>query len=277
MADVMNFYIDDSGSRSPDRHPKDALPGHGHDFFGLGGVLVRERDEAFVRAKHEALVSEWKLHGQPLHSSEIRASKGPFTWLRGASAERREKFYTDIEQLVTTRELTALACVVDRPGYNRRYRDQYGRKRWQLCKTAFYIVVERAAKYAIAKDCKLRILIESAGKREDGQLQNYYSDMRNVGQPFDPTRAAKYEPLHPAALAATLHEFRKKSKSSPLMQLADLCLWPLCLGGYDSGNVPYAALRRAGTLLDAQLRPEDVPHLVVKYSCFEALKKAEAR
>jgi len=276
MAEAMNFYIDDSGSRSPDRHPRDQLPLHGYDFFGLGGVLVHERDEAVVREKHQALVTKWKITG-PLHSSAIRASTGCFTWVRGASADSRDEFFRDIEKLVTSPQLTALACVVDRPGYNYRYRDRYGRKRWQLCKTAFHIVVERASKFALRHNTRLRVLIEKAGRREDAQMEAYFRDMRTAGQPFDETRAAKYQPLSSATLSKSLHEFRTKSKESPLMQLADLCLWPMCVGGYHPQNKSYASLRSACTLIDTRLQPEEVEHLGVKYSCFDLVKKTEAR
>lgn len=44
-----------------------------------------------------------------------------------------------------------LACVIDWPGYNKRYAEKYAENRWMLCKTAFSVVVERAAKFAISK------------------------------------------------------------------------------------------------------------------------------
>ena len=65
-------------------------------------------------------------------------------------------FYEDLYQLLRAAPVTGLACVIDRPGYNARYREKYGRQRWSLCKSAFTISVERAAKYARSLDCRLR-------------------------------------------------------------------------------------------------------------------------
>jgi hypothetical protein len=41
-----------------------------------------------------------------------------------------------------------LACVIDRPDYNHRYKEKYADERWSLCKTAFTIAVERASDIA---------------------------------------------------------------------------------------------------------------------------------
>ena len=58
---------------------------------------------------------------------------------------------------IIDKDLVGLACVVDRPGYDARYREKYGRRQWHLCQTAFSIVVERAAKYARDSGRKLRV------------------------------------------------------------------------------------------------------------------------
>jgi hypothetical protein len=51
-------------------------------------------------------------------------------------------------ELMSASPFLGFACVIDRPGYNARYREKYGREQWSLCKTAFSELVERAAKYA---------------------------------------------------------------------------------------------------------------------------------
>jgi len=170
MVDAMHLYLDDSGTRLPDRD-RGRVPAHNHDWFGIGGVLRRERDEEVVRQAHLAFCREWNVV-HPLHSAEIRASSKNFTWVNQLAEHRKLAFFDDLTALVTSAELVAIACVIDRPGYNHRYRERYGAERWLLCKTAFVVVVERSAKYARAHGCKLRIFVEKSDKRTDAMLRS---------------------------------------------------------------------------------------------------------
>ena len=52
----MHFYMDDSGTRNPDRHPG-RTPAHGYDWFALGGVLIKQEDEESARAAADAVSS----------------------------------------------------------------------------------------------------------------------------------------------------------------------------------------------------------------------------
>lgn len=266
VVDAMCLYLDDSGTRHPDR--AGALPSHGHDWFGMGGVLVRQADEDGLRARHAALCQKWNI-GYPLHSSEIRSRSKRFTWLGTLAPEQLAEFMSDVTALATSPELTAVACVIDRPGYNARYRDRYGRQRWSLCKTTFHIVVERAAKFARERGCVLRVFVEKADRDTDLRLRGYYDELRAIGHPFDAGNASRYAPLAAAELHKTLYEFRTKAKTSPPMQLADVCLWPMCIGGYDPANIPYRALHAAGTLIDCKIPPDEVASRGIKYSCWE--------
>jgi hypothetical protein len=279
VADVVNLYLDDSGTRNPDRNPAEALPAHGHDWFGIGGVMIREADEEAFRAEHAALYTKWKPFGmeKPLHSAEIRSQHKGFRWMRQRSPEELAEFYEDIEKLATHPKLTAIACVIDRPGYNKRYLPKYGDHRWLLCKTAFSIVVERSVKYAQKLGCRLRVNVERSDKTVDALLLSYYNELRGKGQPFDEDTSAKYSPLAAQVLAETLYEFQTKNKTSPPMQIADVCLWPMCIGGYKPDNKPYVALRTAGSLVDCKLLPEEVPTCGIKYSCWDPPDPNEAR
>lgn len=274
---ALNLYLDDSGTRHPDREVG-RQPAHGHDWFAMGGILLRDEDEDVVRAKHASFCAEWAID-YPLHSTEIRASSKNFKWVNTLPPARRGQFMEGLGTLVTSEELTALACVIDRPGYNHRYTARYGRQRWLLCKTAFNVVVERAAKYARSRGCRLRVFVEKSDKETDEMLRSYYDHLRTHGHPFDGDAAAKYAPLTAGELAHTLYDFKTKAKSSPPMQLADLCLWPICMGGYTPTNRAYDALRRAGTLIDSKLEPGEVVERGIKYSCWELARteKTEAR
>lgn len=233
--------------------------------------MLRETDEDVFRTDHAALYTKWKPFGmeKPLHSAEIRSQNKGFRWMRGCSPEQLADFYNDVGRLAAHPRLTAIACVIDRPGYNKRYLAKYSDNRWLLCKTAFSIVVERAVKYAQKLGCRLRVNVERGDKRVDGLLLSYYNQLRGNGLPFDGDTSAKYSPLAARVLAETLYEFQTKNKTSPPMQIADICLWPMCIGGYKPDNKSYLALRTAGALVDCKLLPEEIPACGIKYSCWD--------
>lgn len=88
MASFSNFYIDDSGTRKPNRHPLSFDPPV-RDFFALGGVLIDEEDEAAARNAHATFCAKWGIT-YPLHSVEIRHCAQNFSWLvAGAPFEQR--------------------------------------------------------------------------------------------------------------------------------------------------------------------------------------------
>ena len=64
-----------------------------------------------------------------------------------------------------------------------------------------------------------------------------------------------------------MYEFRPKKGDSPLIQIADLYLWPMCIGGYDRMNRPYRELMDRGKLIDAVC--DDSATQGIKYFCFE--------
>jgi hypothetical protein len=260
--------MDDSGTRHPDHDPGKRAK-HNFDWFALGGILVKDDDEPEVRELHEVFRRKWGLTCS-IHSVEVRARTKEFLWLERRPKRDQEIFYEDLYQLMRNVPAVGLACVIDRPGYNNRYREKYGRERWSLCKSAFTISVERAAKYARSLDRRLRVLPERCNKKEDRVLKGYYNDLKVSGQPFDSTRSEKYRPLAPEEFTQTLLEFAPKMKSSPMAQLADLFLWPICMGGYNPNNRPYARLMGDGKLIECNVAEEDWPMLATKYYCFDA-------
>lgn len=263
------YYIDDSGSRDPDRNPKDEAAGV-PDWFALGGIIVDAADKAAIEARLDEFRGRWPaIKDASLRSYNIRNRTGAFRWLSDLAPSAQSDFYQDLTGLMVGIPIVVAGCVVHRPGYNERYLDKYGPRRWKLCKTAFNIAVERATKYAASKDAKLRVFVERSDKPTETQLKAYYEELREMGAPFDVERSAKYGPLASADLAKTLREFRVKTKSSHLMQLADLALWPICKGGYSSDDRSYAALRDNAKLLDAHC-PEGSGLLGIKYFCFPA-------
>jgi hypothetical protein len=274
MQRVLNFYMDDSGTRTPIRKPLPFSPRE-RNFFALGGVLINEEDEASARKAYDDFRERWRLD-YPLHSVEIRHGAGRFNWLR-RDTEEYELFMRDLTRLLTSIDVLGLACVIDRVGYDARYREKYGRRQWHLCQTAFCIAVERAAKFARRQGRKLRVMPERSCRADERRLAKYYETLKISGLPFAKDSSSIYAPLSEAEFAETLHEIRFKSKSSPLGQIADLFLWPLVLSAYGESNRACAALRDAGRFIESRLPAEDIELCGSKRSCFELVGQHQRR
>lgn len=265
MVPECHFYMDDSGSRDPDRKP---TASNEPDWFALGGLLINGSDERAAKEQIAAFRARWpELGHEPFRSYDIRHRTERFRWLASCQARRKNQFYTELTDLITGLPMHVIACVVDRPGYNARYMQEYGPRRWRLCRTAFGIVVERAAKVARHRGARLRVFAERSDKHTEKQFKGYYDQMREDGLPFNPQNSQQYAPLSAEALRETLFEFRIKTKDSALMQFADLVLWPVCKAGYDKENLPYQSLLASGKLIDTHCTEEN-GLLGIKYSCF---------
>jgi hypothetical protein len=271
MANIINFYMDDSGTRHPDRQPGKRAA-HGYDWFALGGILIKQEDEPAARQLHEEFCGDWDIEC-PIHSVEVRGTTGGFSWLTDLTEDEAKEFYEDLYTLMRNAPVIGLACVIDRPGYNARYREKYGKQRWALCKTAFNVAVERAAKYARVSGYRLRVAPERCNKPEDALLKKYYEDLKNTGLPFAQDTSEKYGPLKAEEFRETLYEFRPKYKTSPMAQFADLFLWPICMGGYHASNRPYQRLKGDGKLIECAIPEAAWPVLGTKYSCFEGIQR----
>lgn len=273
MRKCFRFYVDDSGSPNPDHITKPQ--NHSLDWFALGGILIDEALQEQAEAEISAFRKRWPQIGEaPLHSYDIRNRSGAFHWME-EDAEARARFIKDLTDLMVELPYYALAGVVHRPGYNERYQGKYGKSRWMMCRTAFTIGVERAAKFARYNGARLRVYVERSDKRRETVLRGYYQDMASNGLPFS-DNSAKYAPMSASELQETLVEFQFKPKQSALMQIADLALWPVCQGGYDRDHRPYRVLRKQGKLLDAVCHAENGLH-GVKYSCFDGVESKKQK
>jgi hypothetical protein len=267
MKPECHFYIDDSGARDPDRNR--TVNSTEPDWFALGGLLIDESKAEAAKTEILNFRERWpELEGEPFRSYDIRNKTDRFRWLASAPPERYRAFMEELTALMVSLPIHVLACVVDRPGYNKRYMAEYGQRRWRLCRTAFTIVVERAAKVALHRGARLRVYAEQSDKHTEAHFREYFDSMRKTGLPFNAANSEKYRPLTQEQLHATLFEFRIKTKKSVLMQFADLVLWPMCRGGYDKTHRAYKALVDGGKLIEVQCTADN-GLLGTKYSCFD--------
>lgn len=262
----MHLYIDDSGSRNPDREPPESRR-DGMDCFALGGILINEEDVDALYAAHKAFCEQWRID-YPLHSWAIRGGRENFGWLK--KPDTAFAFLSSLEEFIVGLPILGIAAVIDRPGYVVRYKEKHRGDLWFMCKTAYCILLERAAKYAASQGRKLRVFHEECGRREDRDLLSYHRALKKDGMPFDAGTSEGYQSLSAAQFREiVLGEPKRRSKKVPMIQVADLVLYPMAKAGYDPTYRSYVALMEKGKLIDAVLAPQDRPLLGIKYSCFD--------
>lgn len=267
MSKKYYLYIDDTGSRFPDRSD-DFVRKDGMDHFALGGVLVAEDDIDHIIEEHRIFCERWKIT-YPLHSTEIRGKRHDYAWLE-ASAKENERFLGDLEAFLLSLPVLGFAAVVHRPGYNARYKEKYGDKRWWMCKTAFAILLERTGKYLKSIDGVAEIRFEGVGKKEDNAIIEYARALKRDGMPFDTARSGKYACLGAEDFKALyLGDPRWRTKKNQFVQLADMYLYPMAKRKYDPTYNPWVKLFEHKKVIDALLPEADWPQLGIKYSCFD--------
>ncbi len=257
------LFIDESGSPKP--NPKDTAP-----YFALGGVLVEREQETAIEKAVIDFKQRWKISlNTPLHGNEIRSKKKKFAWLGNISEQERINFLEDLSSTITSLPIIVHACVISRPGYHKRYIEQYGENTWEMMKSAFSILVERSVKYLGDRQESIMIYYEESGKREDRLIKQYYQEIKNSGHPFDPANASKYAPLSAEQISQCLRGIEGKKKSNPILQIADLCLYPVARGKDKPNDKAYLALKEKSLLVDSRLSSEDIKSRGIKYYCFD--------
>jgi hypothetical protein len=256
------LFIDESGSPKP--NPKDE-----NRYFALGGVLLERNDEALVEFEVAEFKQRWGIEDKALHGNEIRSRKKNFAWLGTRSKSEQEKFMEDLTSTITSLPIIAHACVVSRSGYLDRYLDKYGTETWEMMRSAFTILIERSAKYAKKYNGSIMIYYEEAGKKEDRLIKKYFEDLRTYGHPFNSSNASQYQPLENNELSNCLRGIEGKKKNNPILQIADLCLYPIARSKDNPEDRAYMALKDNKILVDSHLESEEIKMLGIKYYCFD--------
>lgn len=271
MTPLYHLYLDDSGSRMLNRLAvdADAYP----QWFALAGLLVKAEDEDACKAEHDAFYGRWPRMSAPLHLTDMHGQVKGFRWLRSLSPADSTAFWTDFHGVITTLPVIGHGCVVHRPGYrDRGYGSRVGDAKWNLCRSAFNILVERAAKIAHSEGRRLRVKYEGADPASDQLFRVYWAllkDGRGLG--FNAQNAAKYSPLSPEELAATLVDLERKDKRSKIMQFADTFALAIAKGRYQPTYPTYAALAGSNRLADDYVGPERAGTEGIKHYCFDGL------
>lgn len=259
--------MDETGNRVPDK--KTDASRAGRDWFAFGGYLIDREKEAQAKDLHQEFCEEWGVR-RPFHVTDMLGQWKGFYWLKSKEQKFVDAFWSAYCQLLVDIEGIGLACVVDRPGYvDRGYLEKHGDDRWLLCRTAFDIAVERAAKYAISKGHKLRIVFES-DPPFNPVVKGYFENLKKNGLEFDPKTSGKYNPLSKEDFAATLSTIEYKDKSSKLLQFADSYVYAIARHGYEKKFWMYRHLKDNSRIINFALDgdADAIKAMGVKYSCF---------
>jgi len=268
--DIYQLYIDDSGDRKLGSPPSPHLP-FGMDYFALGGIIINSNQVPRINEMHRSLCNEFNIN-YPLHSTQLRGKKDNFRWLR-TNQEACSRFFVRLEEMISAIPMVTIATVIHRPGYMSRYKDKYPGDLWKYCKTAYCILVERAVKVVKNLDGKLEVFFEQCGKVEDAAVYTYNQMLKTSGMPFEPGSSASYYSLQPSDFQnVLLGDPKRGTKDVPMLQLADLVLYPMIRGGYQKDYAPYLNLIETNKLIDVWLSETDRATCGVKYSCFDSPK-----
>lgn len=259
------FYIDETGNRNPNHKPD--LGRQNRDWFAIGGILVKAEDIEACKAKRQSFVEKWGIKS-PLHMTDMHGCHKAFSWLGRLTDEAHDAFWSDYKGMLASLPVIGLACVIDRPGYVARGYLNAHADPWLLCRSAFDISVERATKIAIRDGRKLSVVFE-ADVGINAIIKGYFKNLKENGLGFDGGRSGKYEPLSVEQFQATLSTIESKNKDNPMLQIADTYLYAIARQAYDKQFHVFKRLRDSRRIANFALTNEEIPHMGIKYYCFD--------
>lgn len=265
---LYTLYIDETGSRYPTH--ASVKRDDGMDHFGWGGILVNQDDEEVVVSAMKIFRAKWQIKYH-LHSSEIRGVRDNFSWL-SKDQNIRNDFLNDLGDLLANMPVLGFGVVVSRPDYNKRYKEEYGSGRWELCKSAHPILIERVVRYLIKEDpaARLRIIFEGASGAENDLIVEYTRHIKRHGHPFSQDAANQYTPLPSRVYdRVIIGDAQVHSKANFFLQIADLYIYPISKRAYDRAYFPWVCLYESQRIIDALLPPDRRKLEGIKYYCFE--------
>lgn len=261
------YYMDETGNRHPDKRSTQERTGR--DWFGLGGYLLKNDDKVAVRELHRQFCDEWRIQ-HPFHMTDMQAARKKFSWLGRLSDKERSRFWEEYKDMISSIPALGTGCIISRPGYVARgYLKDFPDSKWLLCRSAFDITVERAAKYAQHLGVKLDVVFEADGPIND-TMKGYFRNLKENGLDFDGANSAKYSPMTQQEFAATLGTIEYKAKASPYLQFADSYIYAIARQKYDRHYGVYCRLRDRKRIINFALGDADmIRSMGIKYYCFD--------
>lgn len=265
----LTFYMDESGSRQPDKKPDASRLGR--DWFAFGGFIIRREDEDPAKWARDEVAHQLGV-SNPFHITDMLSESKKFSFLHKKSERERIQFWSQYQQFLADLPVFGLACVIDRPGYVARgYVEKHPDTKWLLCRSAFDIAVERAVKYAIREGRRLRIIFESDAPF-DPIVKGYFANLKENGLAFDGANSEKYTPLSQQDFADTLTTIEARPKSNRLLQVADSYIYAMARGKYDKRFSLWRQLCDSKRISNFALGGDAaaIRAMGIKYYCFDS-------
>lgn len=117
---------------------------------------------------------------------------------------------------------------------------------------------------------KLKVWLEEHGKAEGRARLEHSADLKRDAMPFDQRPSGRYHPPGSDGFAEVLISCTRQQKSSPMIQIAGLMLFPVCRGCHDREHRAYQTPARARPLIAHPLRPDGEDIRGIRYSCLDA-------
>jgi hypothetical protein len=200
--------------------------------------------------------------------TDMLAERKGFSWLGKVDQSEREAFWDGWRKILCDANVIGISCVIDRPGYVARGYLEKHNDRWLLCRSAFDITVERAAKIARSEGRKLHVVFEQDAAINK-TIEGYFDNLKENGLAFDGNNSKKYVPLAQPEFAETLGRIQHKPKTHPLLQVADSYIYAMARHGYDKKFWIHRSLRDRRRLSDFAINSEVLPNVGIKYYCFD--------
>ncbi len=196
--------------------------------FVLVGLLIGETYYAKTLVPRLKKFKKDHLSNQDviLHSRDIRRMEGAFRILRDSN-DRREAFYSDLNELFTGARMRLFAVAIDKRRLRQRFLfpvNPYDVSLSQLLS----LVCGPPGLPTVNRPSVARIIAESRGKLEDKQLQREYQSFRRLGlwnyhaPDVQQRRASTVQKVFPDRI-----DFVRKSVGVGGLELADLAAYPI--------------------------------------------------
>lgn len=272
---MSNFtlFFDDSGSKSVDieKDPQSF-------WFAQGGYIIRNDNIEILTTNINDFIIKWTLKlGRsipPLHSNDIRRKKEGFEFLKDPLTY--SQFMGDLTQLISSAPIYIIGSIISRKGYLEYTSSQgYINSVWNYYDTAYPILIERSLKFINSiegDDFNLYVVGEKTGKHEDKHIANIHDNLIKGHNYFKPETSSKYGYFDDYFKIKGL---KFNNKSSKLLQIADLVLYPICQAiisvNQSSGLIyhPFIQLNDAGMLINNHIDFEQIKYKGIKYYCFD--------
>lgn len=205
----MNYYlfIDESGDHGIVNYNKD------FPILNLTGILTSSEEYTLIKESMNKCKIDFFGNSEIiLHSRDIRRRLPPFDKSGGGE---KILFYENINNFFNNKFLI-ISTLIDKEKLIKKY-SQPTKETYEF---AFLLILERVLLSLKNKKCdSLKIIIESRGKKEDKELNQFYEKIYSNGHKFiNRTQLAKLK---------TSIDFHKKKLNINGLQLADLASYPI--------------------------------------------------